>query len=90
MRNPYPHVLALPRARAKDYKSFDSGDALTTLAGVGDTDVVLLAYFDRLVEGTGTSSETSSIAIPSALSETQFLSHILPLFHPVGRVLLEG
>ena len=90
MRDPYPHVLALPRARDKDHKSFDSGYALTTLAGVGDTDVVLLAYFDRLVEGTGTSSETSSIAIPSALSETQFLSHILPLFHPVGPVLLGG
>jgi len=90
LRDPYPHVLALPSARDKDYKSLDSGYALTSFAGVGDTDVVLLAYFDRLVEGTGTSSETSSIAIPSALSETQFLSHILPLFHPVGPGLLEG
>ncbi len=83
LRDLYPHVLALPRSRDKDYKSVDSGNTLATLAGVGDTDVVLLTDFDRLVEGTGTSSETSSIAISSALSETHFLSHILPLFHPM-------
>jgi hypothetical protein len=80
----YPHILTLLCPWDKDHKSVDSGDSLPPLAGVGDAYVVLLADLNRLLEGTGTSSEASSIAIPSALSKTQFLSPILPLFRPMN------
>lgn len=84
LRDLYPHVLALLRPRDKDHKSVDFGNAIATPAGFRDTDVVLLTNLDWLVEGTGTSPVPSSISVSSALSETQLLSHILPLFDPVA------
>jgi hypothetical protein len=84
LRDLYPHVLALLRPRDKDHKPVNLGDAIATSAGFRDTDVVFLTNFDRLVEGTGTPPVASSIAVPSPLSETRLLSHILPLFDPVA------
>jgi len=81
----YPHVLALLRPRDKDHKSVDLGYAVAASAGFRDTDVVLLTNLDWLVEGTGTPPVPASIPVSSSsLSETQLLSHILPLFDPVA------
>lgn len=72
----------------KDHKSVYPGNPFATLAGVGDTHVVLLADLNGLLERTGTSSESPSTAISSTLSETQFLSHILP--YSVGKLRASG
>ncbi len=66
----YPHILADLRARDTDDEPLDLGNPFSAPAGVRDTDVVLLPDLNRLLEGPGTPSEPSPVAISSSLTET--------------------
>ena len=77
----HPHVLASLCSRHKDDKSFYPGRGITPSADFRDTDVVLPAYINWFVEGTGAISVSPTAAISSSLSETRSFSHIIPLFH---------
>ena len=94
-----PCALALLRARDKDDEAVDLRNALAAPAGVGDSNVVLLAdlnwlWFEGTPEAAATSSavaaaSASAASASTAAAESASSSTTISITHPISPILLQ-